>query len=60
MNYEKVIVGHMSCNVFGFGLALMAGAATKVRVMWAEYDGLTPEYASNLEKALKKNIRILI
>lgn len=37
-----------------FGLALMAGAATKVRVMWAEYDGLTPEYASNLEKAFEE------
>lgn len=37
-----------------FGLALMAGAATKVRVMWAEYDGLTPEYAANLEKAFEE------
>ncbi|NLJ39908.1 MAG: hypothetical protein GX432_14290, partial [Candidatus Atribacteria bacterium] len=40
--------------VLVFGLALMAGAATKVRVMWAEYDGLTPEYATNLEKAFEE------
>jgi len=37
-----------------FSLVLVAGAATKVRVMWAEYDGLTPEYAVNLEKAFEE------
>ena len=40
--------------VMVFSLAIMAGAATKVRVMWAEYDGLTPEYATNLEKAFEE------
>ncbi len=40
--------------VLVLGLAIVAGAATKVRVMWAEYDGLTPEYATNLEKAFEK------
>jgi len=36
------------------GLAITAGAATKVSVFWTEYDGLTPEYTSNLEKAFEE------
>ncbi len=37
-----------------FLLSTFAFAQTEVSVFWAEYDGLTPEFAQNLEAAFEK------
>jgi len=43
--------------VLVLGLSVSALAQKKVSVLWMEYDGLTPDYALNLEKLLKKPIQ---
>jgi len=41
--------------VFLLGVVMGASAQKKkVSVLWAEYDGLTPDYAANLESAFEK------
>jgi len=35
-------------------LSVMAGAQSRVRVLWAEYDGITPEYAVDLKAAFEE------
>ena len=37
-----------------FSLSTMAFAKSEVSIFWAEYDGLTPEYAQALEKAFEE------
>ncbi len=37
-----------------YSFSIMAFAKSEVSIMWAEYDGLTPEYAQDLEAAFEK------
>lgn len=41
-------------TILCFLLSTFAFAQTEVSVFWAEYDGLTPEFAQNLEAAFEK------
>ncbi|WP_369017957.1 sugar ABC transporter substrate-binding protein [Thermatribacter velox] len=50
---KKLLVVSVVLVLF-FAFSSVAWAQNQLRVMWAEYDGLTPEYAENLEKAFEK------
>jgi multiple sugar transport system substrate-binding protein len=51
---RRWIVGCVVAVAVMLVFSALAGAQKKVSILWMEYDGLTPDYALNLEKAFEE------
>ncbi|MGQ9622946.1 MAG: extracellular solute-binding protein [Candidatus Caldatribacteriaceae bacterium] len=51
---KRLVLGVSLVMVLLLGLSVFALAQKKVSVLWMEYDGLTPDYTLNLEKAFEE------